>query len=155
MSALHHEIIINASMDRVWQVISDLESVKFYNPLVQTVQTISPNKSGVGAARHCVFKDGKFARERITAMMPLQSISFDLYEHQWPLSFMRWTTRIQPQGDSVLLVSDTEYAPGMGIVGRIMDALVMKRQFGKVIAQTLAQMKAYIEAGKMNHAGIA
>lgn len=146
MSTLHHEIVIDAPIGRVWEVISDLKSVKFYNPLVQTVQIISPNRSGVGSARHCVFKDGKFAKERITAVTPQQSISFELYEHQWPLTYMRWTNRMQAQGDQVRLIADTEYAPGMGLLGRLMDALMRKRQFSKIIAQSLAQMKAHIEA---------
>lgn len=148
MSTLHHEILIHAPLDRVWDVISDLESVKHYNPLVQSVRTISPNKTGAGAARHCVFKDGKFAKERITAISPQQSVSMEMYEHEWPIAYMRWTTRISAQGDKVALVSDTEYAPSMGIFGKLLDAVIMKRQFYKVIGQTLAQMKAYIESDK-------
>lgn len=146
MPTLHHEILINAPIERVWQILSNLESVRHYNPLVQTVQITSPNPSGVGSARHCVFKDGKFAKERVTASTPQQSISFELYEHQWPLSYMRWTNRIQTQGNQVRLIADTEYAPSMGLLGRLMDALMMKRQFTKIIAQSLTQMKAHIEA---------
>lgn len=146
MSSLHHETLINAPIERVWQVLCDLESVRFYNPLVETVQIVSPNKSGVGSARHCVFKDGKFAKERVTASVPNQSISFDLYEHQWPLTYMRWTNRLQQEGAQTRLIADTEYAPSMGLMGKLMDTLMMKRQFGKIIAQSLAQMKAHIEA---------
>ena len=145
MTALHHEIAINASLATIWEVLSDLESVRHYNPLVQTVSITSNNRTGVGSARHCVFKDGKFAKERVTASTPLSSISFELYEHQWPLSFMRWTTRIRQEGDAVLLVSNTEYAPSMGIIGKLMNTLIMRKQFHKIIAQTLAQMKIYIE----------
>ncbi len=146
MSILHHEIIINAPVERVFGVLSDLESVRHYNPLVDTVSIISPNKTGVGSARHCVFKDGKFAKEKVTASVPNQSISFDLYKHQWPLAYMRWTNRLQQEGTQTRLIADTEYAPSMGFLGRLMDALMMKRQFGKIIAQSLAQMKAHIEA---------
>lgn len=151
MSSLHHEILIHAPLNRVWDVITDLESVKHYNPLVESVQTISANKTGAGAARHCIFKDGKFAKERITAISPQNSVSMEMYEHEWPIAYMRWTTQISAQGDKVALVSDTEYAPGMGMFGKLLDAVLMKRQFHKVIGQTLEQMKAYIESNK--HAG--
>lgn len=119
--------------------------MRHYNALVETVRITSNNRVGVGSARHCVFKDGKFAKERVTASTPQSSISFELYEHQWPLSYMRWTTRIRQEGNAVLLISDTEYAPSMGIFGKLLDALMMRKQFDKIIAQTLAQMKTYIE----------
>lgn len=146
MSTLHHEMTIDAPLEKVWQVLDDLESVRFYNPLVKSVATISQNKSGVGAARHCEFKDRKYAKERVTAITPQSSISLELYEHQWPLSYMRWTTRIRPEGKGTRLVSDTEYAPGMGVFGKLLDALVMHRQFDKIIAQTLEKMKDHIES---------
>lgn len=145
MSTLHHEILINAPAEKIFGVLSDLESVRFYNPLVKTVAIVSLNKTGVGSARHCVFKDGKFAKERVTASIPNQSISFDLYEHQWPLAYMHWTNRLQAEGNQVRLIADTEYAPSMGILGKLMDALMMKRQFYKIIAQILDQMKTHIE----------
>jgi uncharacterized protein YndB with AHSA1/START domain len=146
MTTLHHEILINAPVEKVFATLSDLTSVRHYNPLVKTVEIISPNPTGAGSARHCVFKDGKFAKERVTASVPNQSISFDLYEHQWPLAYMRWTNRLQADGIQTRLIADTEYAPGMGLLGKLMDALMMKRQFAKVIAQSLAQMKTHIEA---------
>jgi ribosome-associated toxin RatA of RatAB toxin-antitoxin module len=146
MSTLRHEILINASVEKVFATLNDLESVRFYNPLVSTVAIISPNKTGVGSARHCVFKDGKFAKEKVTASIPNQSISFDLYEHQWPLAYMRWTNRLHQEGTQTRLIADTEYAPSMGIIGKLMDALMMKRQFGKIITQSLTQMKTHIEA---------
>jgi ribosome-associated toxin RatA of RatAB toxin-antitoxin module len=145
MTTLHHEILIDASAEKVFATLSDLRSVRHYNPLVSTVEIISSNATGVGSARHCVFKDGKFAKERVTASVPNQSISFDLYEHQWPLAYMRWTNRLQAEGAHTRLIVDTNYAPGMGLLGKLMDALMMKRQFTKIIAQSLAQMKAHIE----------
>lgn len=146
MTTLHHEILINAPAEKVYATLSDLTSVRHYNPLVKTVEIISPNATGVGSARHCVFKDGKFAKEKVTASVSNQSISFDLYEHQWPLAYMRWTNRLQTEGTQTRLIADTDYAPGMGLLGKLMDTLMMKRQFTKIIAQSLAQMKVHIEA---------
>lgn len=149
MSTLHHEIVFDASLERVWQVLNDLEAVRYTNPLVKTVEIISPNKTGVGAARHCVFKDGKFAKERVTACVPQQSISFELYEHAWPLTFMRWTNRLEQQGNQVKLVADTQYAPSMGLFGKLLDALMMRRQFTKIIDEALGQLKAHIESSRL------
>ena len=147
MTKLHHKIIISASVEKVFRTLADLESVKFTNPLVKTVKIISPNKEGVGSARHCDFKDGKFVEERITAFEPNKSISFDLYKHQWPLVFMRWTNRLEKRADSTLLVSDTEYELKFGITGKIMDALIMRRKFSQIIDDALGKLKGYVETG--------
>ena len=76
MTKLHHEIKINTPVKKVWQALANLESVKFTNPLVKTVKIISPKKEGVGSARHCDFKDGKFVEERVTAFESNKLISF-------------------------------------------------------------------------------
>ncbi len=150
MTKLHHEIKINASVKKVWRALANLESVKFTNPLVKTVKIISPNKEGVGSARHCDFKDGKFVEERVTAFEPNRLISFDLYKHQWPLVFMRWTNRLEKHGGTTLLVSDTKYELKFGIVGKIMDALIMRRKFSHIIDDALGKLKKYVETGAVS-----
>lgn len=146
MTTLHHEILLNASVERIWQVLNDLEVVRYTNPMVATVEIISPNKTGVGAARHCVFKDGKFAKERVTACTPQRSISFELYEHAWPLQYMRWTNRLEQHGSQIKLLADTEYMPSMGVLGKLLNVLVMRRQFTQIIALSLTQLKEHIES---------
>ena len=147
MTKLHHEIKINAPVGKVWQTLANLESVKFTNPLVKTVKIISPNKEGVGSARHCDFKDGKFVEERVTAFEPNKLICFELYKHQWPLVFMRWTNRLEKHGGTTLLVSDTEYELKFGIAGKIMNVLIMRRKFSQIIDDALGKLKRYIETG--------
>ena len=147
MTKLHHEIKINAPLEKVWSTLADLESVKFTNPLVKAVKIIPPNKEGVGSARHCDFKDGKFVEERVTAFEPNKSISLDLYKHQWPLVFMRWTNRLEKHMGTTLLISDTEYELKFGIAGKIMNALVMRRKFSQIIGDALEKTKRYIETG--------
>lgn len=145
MTKLHHEIKINSPIEKVWQVLADLESVQFTNPLVKTVKIISPNKEGVGSARHCDFKDGKFVEERITAFEPNRLISFELYKHQWPLVFMRWTNKLEKSGDGTLLISDTEYELKFGLLGKVLNALVMRRKFYQIVASALSDTKKYID----------
>ena len=148
MTKLHHEIKINAPVEKVWQVLADLESVKFTNLLVKTVKIISPNKEGVGSARHCDFKDGKFVEERITAFEPNRLISFELYKHQWPLVFMRWTNKLEKRDGGTWLVSDTEYELKFGLLGRVLNTLIMRRKFYQIIEGALNETKIYVERKK-------
>lgn len=145
MTKLHHEIKINAPVEKVWKVLADLESVKFTNPLVKTVKIISPNREGVGSARHCDFTDGKFVEERITSFEQNRLISFELYKHQWPLVFMRWTNRLEKHDGGTLLISDTEYELKFGFLGKVLNALVMRSKFYQIIGGALNDTKKYIE----------
>ena len=149
MTKLHHEIKINVPVEKVWRTLANLKSVKFTNSMVKTVKIISPNKEGVGSARHCDFKDGKFVEERVTAFERNKSISFELYKHQWPLVFMRWTNKLEKHGNNTLLISDTEYELKFGIVGKIMNALIMRRKFSQIIDDALEKLKRYAEKGEV------
>ena len=80
MATLHHQIRINAPIEKTWQILEDLEAVKHYNINVESVKYISDNKTGVGASRLCHFKGKGFAKERITAVEEMKSISMEIYE---------------------------------------------------------------------------
>ena len=147
MTKLHHEIKINAPVEKVWRSLANLESAKFTNSMVKTVKIISQNKEGVGSARHCDFKDGKFVEERVTVFEPNKLISFELYKHQWPLIFMRWTNKLEKHGNNTLLISDTEYELKFGIFGKIMNILIMRRKFSQIIDDALGKLKRYDETG--------
>lgn len=146
MAKLHNEVHINAPLEKVWSVIADLESVRYTNPLVREVRIISPNRDGTGAARHCDFTDGSFVEEKITGYDPQKSISFEAYKHEWPLTHMRWTTRMVSKGNGTFVTVDTDYGPKFGIVGAIMNALLMRRKFYRIIDDAMVTLKNYIEA---------
>jgi len=58
-------ITIDASPERIWEVLSDLTAMRDYMPGIETVALTSERSEGVGASRHCVFKDGVELSERV------------------------------------------------------------------------------------------
>ena len=87
-------------------------------------------------------------KERVTSAEPKKSILFELYESDWPLVFMRWTTSLKKDGDATIVSADTEYKLKYGIIGQLMDSLMMKRKFHKIIDEVFENMKKYIEEKK-------
>ncbi len=74
MAKLQHEIKINAPIEKVWGILTDLEQVGVYNPMVRSVKYITEKRTGLGAGRECQFEPKGSGKERITAIDELKSI---------------------------------------------------------------------------------
>lgn len=145
MTKLHNEIKIGAPLEKVWKILADLESVQYYSPMIARARYTSSRREGVGASRHCDFKPKGYAKERVIGWEPKKSISMEMYESEWPVKFMRWKTSLKKDVNQTLVASDTEYELKFGILGKLMDALMMRRKFHKIIDDVFADMKRFIE----------
>ena len=151
MTQLYHEIRIDAPLEKTWSILTDLEAVQHYNPIVVKSRYISPNREGVGAARQCDLKPKGYVKERVIGWEPKRAITLELYEHQWPIYFMQWRNELKPDDSGTLLTQHTEYSMKFGLLGKIMDALMMRRALYKGIAEVHANLKRFIETGKGDH----
>ncbi|MEW6684333.1 MAG: DNA-3-methyladenine glycosylase I [Nitrospirota bacterium] len=148
MSELHHTITINALPGKVWNVLADLEAVQRYNPTVSRAQYISSNKEGLGASRQCDLKPKGVVKERVIAWEPNHAIALELYESPWPLVFMRWRTEVKPEGAGTVVSQRMEYRVKFGVLGALMDRLVMRRTLDRTIADVFVGLKRFVETGE-------
>lgn len=147
MTKLHNEIKIDAPLEKIWKILADLESVQYYSPMIAGARYTSSKKEGVGASRHCDFKPKGYAKERVIGWEPKKSITMEMYESQWPLKFMRWKTSLRNDGNKTLVTSDTEYEIKFGVFGKLMDMLLMRQKFHRIMDDMFADMKHFIETG--------
>jgi len=146
MTQLNHEISIQAPTDKVFAVLSDLEAVQHYNPGVKKATYISDNREGAGAARVCdLGKDGQ-VKERVVDWRPGESITMELYESPWPIEFMKWKTVVKSTGDGTLLSQTLDYQMKFGLLGSLMDRLMMRNKMDKTLSQVFGSLKNYVEA---------
>ena len=144
MVELKHEIIIDSPPEKVWKILADLEAVRHYNPTVLTARYISTNREGVGASRECEVKPKGRVKERVTEWVPMQSMSMELYESDWPVRNLRWTTRLAPVGSGTRIAQTLQYQP-KGLAGTVLSLLIMKRKMGKSIGEVFQCLKLYAE----------
>ena len=75
MGKLINEIIINAPLEKIWSVLTDLELLNKTDPTVKKATVISENKTGLNAKRKVLMQDGKnWFDEKITVMKLLAAL---------------------------------------------------------------------------------
>jgi uncharacterized membrane protein len=148
MGKLHHEIAIDAPAAEVWQVLADLEQVQHYNPVVAQARYVSSNREGVGAARRCEFKPKGFSVERVIEWRPEELLGLEVLESSWPLKSSRWWTTLSRQDGRTYVSQDLEYEPKWGVLGRAMDAAMMRRKMDQVVADIFQGLKQFVERGE-------
>ena len=147
MTQLQHAIRVAASPEKVWAVLADLETVQHYNSGVKRAKYISAEREGVGASRHCDLNPKGWVKERVIAWEPRRAVTMELYESQWPLKFMRWRTELAPDGAGTLITQQMEYQVKFGLLGGLLDRLVMRRKLDQTLAEVFVNLKRFIEAG--------
>ena len=141
---LVHRIFIEASPEIVWSALADLEAVREYNPGISGASLTPGPREGVGAGRRCTTKQGDLV-ERVIGWDEPRAIEMQLVSSPWPVKAMRWRTALAPKGGGTDVSQELSYAPSLGLVGMVLDVLMMRRTLDKAIAGVFASLKAYCE----------
>jgi hypothetical protein len=157
MTTIHHEIEAACPPERVWAVLSDLEAVQHYNPTVRSVAVRGSRRGGVGAERVCELRPKGRVVERVTHWEEGRAVGLEVAESDWPLRFMRWVTRIEPRHGGTFITQELEYALGLGPLGWVLDALVMKRKLSATLDDVFVRLARRAEAASVparDHEGV-
>jgi ligand-binding SRPBCC domain-containing protein len=149
MTTIHHEVRASCPPARVWALLSDLEAVQTYNPTVRAAAVQGGQRAGVGATRACDLEPRGRVVERVTRWEDGRAVGLEVVESDWPIHFMRWVTRIEPDGGGTRIVQDLEYQVKFGPAGWLLDRLVMRRKLTATLDEVLAALVRHAEAGKV------
>ena len=147
MTKLSSEIQIDASKEKLWAVLADLETVQHYSPAITKAYYTSEVRDGVGAARQCDF-DGGYVRERVTEWKPGEGYAINVYEGSDIAPFesidVRFVLRDAEQGTAVSLELEYRLKPD----GQS-DPQEIEREYRQLIEGVLAGLKRYVETGQL------
>ena len=146
MTTIHHQIEAACPPERVWDMLSDLEAVKHYNPTVRAAAVKGSQRTGVGAQRVCELDPKGRVVERVTHWEQGRAVGLEVAESDWPIRFMRWVTRIEPKGGGSLISQRLEYELKFGPLGWLLDKLVMKRKLTTTLDDVFARLAKRAEA---------
>ena len=146
MATLHNEITIRASMDKVWSLLTDLEMLDKYDPTVKKSTLVSAEKTGIGAKRKVLMLDGKnWFDEKVTVFKPHEALTYQLTDCSFPITKLRHSYSFEKAGDQVTVKQVMEYTVRFGLLGKLLDALMIRRQSDRGIKKFFSGLKSYAE----------
>lgn len=146
MAKLYNEILISAPVEKIWSTLSNVEELEKYDPTVARSMALSQNKSGVGAVRKVNMQDGKnWFEERCTACEPNKSLTYELTACSFPISELKHSYMLEQIGGQTKVTQVMEYRVKFGVLGKIMDALMVRRQTDGGVKKFFTGLKSYME----------
>jgi ribosome-associated toxin RatA of RatAB toxin-antitoxin module len=146
MATLHNEILIHAPIERIWAVLTNLELLEKYDPTVKKSRLITNEPAKVGAARRVDMLDGKnWFEEKVTALEPKRAITFELTACSFPIHKLKHSYSFEQVDGNVKVKQVMDYTVKFGLLGKMMDALVVRKQSDAGIKKFFAGLKFYTE----------
>jgi ligand-binding SRPBCC domain-containing protein len=147
MTVLENSIRIDAAPEKVWSALASLEALDRYDPGVAKVRLVSDVKEGPGAARRCDLEPGGWFKEKVSEWRPYEALAFELYECTLPVRRLKHRYTIVADGAGTVVRQRMEYELKFGVLGGLLDALVVKRKWNAGIRSFFGGLKRYVEGG--------
>lgn len=141
------EVEINAPRDHVWEVMKFPGRVQAFHPLIERSYMTTPAPNGVGARRHCKLLPMGTMDEVITEWSEKEAMTLEVIGGKMlpPYVFMRGHFELEDIGAKTKVRFVFSYRLRFGILGRWMDALLIRPQFRKAPPHYVNGLKAYVE----------
>lgn len=148
MSIITISRTIHASPNAVWDAFADFSAIYKFHPLLESSPLLSENRSGVGCERRCEFHDGNHLLERVIEWEAGSSMKVEITGGSMPLARAVVDVVITPVArDRTEVTFAMDYTPKMGLVGKVMDALMMRRQLRGAFGQILEGLETHLKTG--------
>ena len=146
MAIIYNEIIIAAPIEKIWEALSNIEELEKYDPTVKRSRALTPAGSGIGAIRKVDMKDGKnWFEEKITIWKQNEALTYELTACSFPVQQLKHSYRFEQLGCQTKVRQVMEYKVKYGLIGKILDAVMIRKQSDAGIKKFFAGLKAHLE----------
>lgn len=142
-----NEIVINASVGKIWSIITDITILPQINP---GVLKASGRMDKLGETRTCEFnmngKTGSMTEKLIELeheKKTVWTIESDTMGRTKMLKDTRFCFYLEKLGDNKTKVINESYYQPATLMAKIMNALMMKKMMGKIQEQILSNIKKF------------
>jgi ribosome-associated toxin RatA of RatAB toxin-antitoxin module len=146
MATIHNEITVNAGVEKIWEALANIEMLAKYDPTVKQSTALSANKSGLDAKRKVLMLDGKnWFDEKVTVFRPNEALTFQLTDCSFPIKGLTHSYSFEKTGNQTKVKQVMHYTVKFGLLGKMLDALMIRKQSDTGIKKFLAGLKSYVE----------
>ncbi len=145
MSEFTDSIEISAAPEQVWAVLADLGSIFDWNPGVEHSEQTSAGDVGIGATRRCGLGGKNYLKEEIVVFEPNRRLTIRIIDTNLPFNSADIRFSLESDGSHTIVTVSPDYELKFGVVGRILDRLMVRTQYRKAMRGLLQGLKAHIE----------
>ncbi len=150
MAHFNTQIRIDVPKEKVWEVLADLGNIHKWNPGVSHSYSTSENRQGEGATRHCDIQNPKgYLEERALDWREGEGFKIDIYDSNFPIKRNLIQFSVRADGDGTIVEVSPDYKLKFGLLGSVLDRLILGRQLRKGMAGLLAGLKYHVETGEL------
>jgi len=149
MGTLRNEILIQASLEKVWEVLATPDLLDKYDPTVKKSTLISETRTSTGAKRRVDMLDGKnWFEEVITRYQPNEALTYELTACSFPVHTLKHSYSFQNLDGKTKVSQVMEYTVKFGLLGKLLDVLMIRKQSDAGIKKFFEGLKSYLETNK-------
>ncbi len=146
MATIHNEITVNASIEKIWSMLTNLELLDQYDPTVKKSTLLSTEKTGIGAKRKVLMLDGKnWFDEKVTVFKPNEELTYQLTDCSFPIKGLTHSYSFEKVGNQTKVKQVMQYTVKFGLLGKLMDAMMIRKQSDTGIKKFFDGLKSYAE----------
>ncbi len=144
MAQIRRDILINAPLQQVFDMIYDFESIPKWMVGMEEVRNISPGERGQGSTFEWTYNMTGIKFSGSSRIVALDALQKAVVESTGGID-STWTWTYAAEGAGTRLACALEYTvPGSGL-GKIADKLVVERTNAKNLEKSLENIKALTE----------
>lgn len=148
ITSISVSLIIGAPKDKVWNALKFVGEIDKFHPMVKKSYPISDKKSGLDTIRHCDLLPMGQMKEKVVEWKEGKSITLEVVGGKMlpPYLFMKGKVDLEELGEKTKVEFTFSYQLKYGLLGRLMNALLIKPQFRKAPPKYVSGLKAYVES---------
>jgi ribosome-associated toxin RatA of RatAB toxin-antitoxin module len=146
MATIHNEIAIDASVEKIWGILTNLELLESYDTTVKKSTLVTKEKTGINAKRKVDMADGRnWFEEKVTEFEPGKALTFELTACSFPVERLKHSYRFERSGNLTKVKQTMDYTIKFGLFGKVLDSLMIRKQSDVGIKKFMNGLKSIAE----------